>query len=100
MTQHSRRRIRRSRSEWQQLINEQAGSGLGVAAFCAARGISGASFRNWKRRLAAQSDPEAGRQPESEPWLELGTLAGRAGSSGWDIELELGDGLCLRLRRC
>ena len=94
MTQHSRRRIRRSPSEWQQLIDEQAGSGLSQSAFCAERGISVASFRNWKRRLASQS------QPAPEPWLELGTLGGRAESGGWDIELELGDGLCLRLRRC
>lgn len=96
MTQHSRRRIRRSPSEWQQLIDEQAGSGLSQSAFCTARGISVASFRNWKRRLAAESQA----QPESGPWLELGTLGGRAESGGWEIELELGDGLCLRLRRC
>ena len=79
----TRRRIRRSRDEWQHLINEQAESGQTQAAFCAARGISVGSLRNWKRRLGAGSSPA--------PWIELGTLA-EAKAATWDIELELGDG--------
>jgi transposase-like protein len=100
MTQHSRRRIRRSRSEWQQLVEEHARSGLSQSAFCTERGISVTSLRSWKRRLTAQAHAEPAREPQCEPWLELGTVAGRAEPSGWDIELELGNGLCLRLRRC
>ena len=56
------------------------------------------SFRNWKRRLAdAQAPPEH----VDADWLELPvglTQAGTAGGS-WDIELDLGNGLCLRLRQ-
>lgn len=85
------RRIRRSRAEWQQLIEEQARSGLTQSAFCASRGISVGSFGNWKRRLAGEASPDA--------WLELGAVAGH-GASGWDIELDLGEGVCLRFRRC
>ena len=92
MSSSIKRRIRRSRDEWQRLIDEQAGSGQTQSAFCAARGISVASLQNWKRRLA---DPDA----TPVQWLELGTLA-EAKSATWDIELELGDGICLRLRRC
>ena len=92
MSESKRRRIRRSEAEWQRLINEQADSGQTQAAFCAANGISVASFQNWKRRLvAAEVSPE--------PWLELGSLAQQS-TSAWDIELDLGDGVCLRLRRC
>ena len=91
MSEKKRRRIRRSEAEWQQLIDDQAGSGQTQAAFCAANGISVASFQNWKRRLAAEVSPE--------PWLELGSLAQQS-TSAWDIELQLGDGICLRLRRC
>jgi hypothetical protein len=91
MSESTRRRIRRGRDEWQRLIDEQADGDLTQTAFCATRGISIGSFQNWKRRLAAEMP--------SEPWLELGTLAER-GASGWDIELDLGDGVCLRLRRC
>jgi hypothetical protein len=73
------------------LINEQTDSGQTQAAFCAANGISAASFQNWKHRLAAEVSPV--------PWVELGTLD-QQGTSAWDVELELGDGVCLRLRRC
>jgi len=91
MSESTKRRIRRSQTEWQQLIDDQTDSGQTQAAFCAANGISVASLQNWKRRLAAEVSPE--------PWLELGTLA-QQGTSAWDIELDLGDGVCLRLRRC
>lgn len=87
----TRRRIRRSKSEWQQLIAEQAQSGLSQIAFCQAKGLGLASFQNWKRRLAVPV--------VEETWLDLGQLGERA-AVGWDIELDLGDGLCLRLRRC
>jgi hypothetical protein len=30
-------------------------------------------------------------------WIDLGKLA--SARSGWNIELDLGDGVCLRLRR-
>jgi hypothetical protein len=92
MSNTNSRRNRRSRDEWQRLIEEQAGSGQTQAAFCAARGISVASLQNWKRRLATTDMAPA-------QWLELGTLA-EAKSAAWDIELDLGDGICLRLRRC
>ena len=49
------------------------------------------SFQYWKRRLAAEVS--------SVPWLELGALAQQS-TLAWDIELDLGDGVCLRLRRC
>jgi putative transposase len=86
-----RHRIRRSHAEWRQLIEEQAGSGLTQSGFCALRGISVGSFRNWKHRLAAEAPPD--------PWVELGAFAGH-GAAGWDIELDLGEGVRLRFRRC
>ncbi len=87
----ARRRIRRSRAEWQQLIEEQATSGQTQSVFCTSRGISVGSFGNWKRRLVTQAPPD--------PWVTLGSLSGH-GAGGWDIELDLGDGVCLRFRRC
>ena len=85
------KRPRRSREQWQRLLEEQAASGLTQTAFCQANGLSLASFQNWKRRLATESP--------TQPWVELGTLEQTPGP-GWDIELDLGDGICLRLRRC
>jgi transposase-like protein len=92
MGESRKRRARRSRDEWQRLIDEQAESGQTQAAFCAERGISVTSLQNWKRRLARS-------ESTGEPWLELGTLV-EAKSPTWDIELDLGDGIRLRLRRC
>ena len=92
MSETSRRHVRRRPSEWQQLIDEQARSGLSQTAFCAARAVSTTSFQHWKRQLSAAASP-------SPTWLELGPLRESA-ATGWDLELALGDGVCLRLRRC
>ena len=94
MTEIPRRHVRRSPSEWQQLIDEQARSGLSQTVFCAARSVSTTSFQHWKRQLAATV------APPSATWLDLGALPERPATAGWDLELELGDGVCLRLRRC
>ena len=85
-------RIRRSREAWQRLVDEHAASDQTQTAFCAERSISEASFGNWKRRLAAEAASD-------DPWVEvLGVSESHA--VGWDIELDLGAGVCLRLRRC
>jgi hypothetical protein len=75
-------------------VSEQAEGGLTQTAFCEAKGISVASLQYWKRKLADDVTP-----PPLAPWVDLGTLSAST-SSGWDIELQLGDGICLRLRRC
>lgn len=84
---------RRSREQWQQLAQEQVDSGLNPTDFCRRQSINLTSFGNWKRRLkkeqAVASDPH---------WREVSTLPVRS-SVRWDIELDLGDGLCLRLRQ-
>ena len=92
MGESGKRRPRRSRDEWQRLIEKQTDSGQTQAVFCAEHGISVASLQNWKRRLTVPDATPA-------PWFELGTLAD-AKSTSWDIELDLGEGICLRLRRC
>ena len=92
MGESRNRRPRRSHDEWQHLIAKQADSGQTQAVFCAEHGISVASLQNWKRRLSVSA-------ATSTPWFELGTLADEQ-STGWDIELDLGEGICLRLRRC
>ena len=57
MSETPRRHVRRSPSEWQQLIDEQARSSQ--TAFCAARAVSTTSFQHWKRRLAAAASPSS-----------------------------------------
>lgn len=88
---------RRSRREWQSLIERAERSALGVTAFCAAQGVSTASFYLWRKRLAAQVEAPA-------EFLDLGELQAQAQpraerGDGWELELALGEGLVLRLRR-
>ena len=89
---------RRSRGQWQSLLARAERSPLSVRAFCAAQGISTASFYLWRKRLGVEREQEEAR------FLDLGALAAHAGagaddSGGWEVELALGDGLVLRLRR-
>jgi hypothetical protein len=84
------------------LVDEQAGSGLSQTAFCKRRKIALSTFAHWKRRLAAPgtapgSGPRDGSDSPSSAWIDLGALPGS--DAGWDIELDLGGGICLRLRR-
>jgi putative transposase len=94
------KRVRRSRAQWQALIERGECSPLGVSGFCRAEGIGSASFYKWRQRLAADAPPET-LAPVNEPgFLDLGPLAGpTSNGAAWDIELELGAGVVLRLRR-
>jgi len=96
---------RRSQSEWQRLIDEQAASGLTQKAYCEQAGIALATFGYWKRKLqsdrlssSVSGDPAGEQQVSLEDWVELSAPVPQAGS-GWRIELDLGNGVCLRLRQ-
>ena len=94
------RRPRRSATQWQQLIDQQASSGLSAKAFCEQQDIAYTSFINWRRHLGEESaaTPAVGSQlPE---FVELTTPANRSGSSAsgpWIVELDLGAGIRLRI---
>jgi len=88
---------RRSRAQWQWLIAEQAGSGLSQRAFCERRGLAYATFCGWRRRLREELAARA-RESDGPAFVEL-DVAGAASGSGWEVELALGEGVVLRLRR-
>ena len=50
-----KRRVKRDRAEWAQLLERFERSGLSGAAFCQREGICKSSFARWKRLLGAQS---------------------------------------------
>ena len=113
----STQRRQRSRAQWQLLIERAERSALSIAAFCQAEGVSTASFYAWRKRLAGSAQqaaaavdgapPPSRREPamagalsRNAEFFDLGTLAGvRPESSPWDLELALGAGVVLRLRR-
>jgi len=87
------RRSRRSQAEWQQLVDEQKASELSQGEFCIQRSISQKRFAHWKQRLQKSQNHRADTH-----WLELPSVP-TASSTGWLIELDLGQGLRLRLRQ-
>lgn len=95
-------RGRRSRSQWQSLIARGERSELSVSEFCRRESISTASFYSWRKRLggATPGATVAEIGAEDGAFLELGVLGSEAASPArWEIELELGAGMILRLRR-
>jgi hypothetical protein len=85
---------RRTRAQWQQLIDEFSNSSLTVAEFCLANTISQASFYRWRSKLSRS-------EPISAPWIDVTALSRpRSTVPAWEMELDLGNGCCLRWRRC
>jgi len=90
-------RIRRSAEQWRALIAEQADCGLSQSAFCKRKRLSLSTFTLWKRRLTETVSDAGGEHQDPSTWIDLGGLGSK--KSGWHIELDLGDGVSLRLRR-
>ena len=86
-------KIYRSREEWQAILGEFASSGLSRDEFCAQRGIAKASFDKWYRKLTRQD-----ARASEHHLIELGSIAMSRDSGGWDAELELRDGVRLRMK--
>jgi hypothetical protein len=84
---------RRSAAQWERLIAEQSAGALSQRVFCARRGIAYSSFCGWKRRLG-----EAARGATEAPaFIELAVEP--PGEPHWDVELTLGTGVVVRVRR-
>ena len=86
--------VRRVRSEveWQALMADFERWDGTQASFCEARGVSRKSFQSWRRRNGFTAGAAAGK---SGGFVEIAAAPG----PGWDVELSLGDGVVLRLRR-
>ena len=74
-------------------IVEFDASGLNAKQFCIEKGLGYASFLNRRKRLAKDVSTDPGS------FIDLSSLSQAAGSSSWHIELDLGDGMTLRLDR-
>lgn len=98
------RGTRRSAHEWRGLIEAQRQSGQTIDAFCAMHGIGKSTLGKWKRRLAgspAVSAPTRSVAPLFAPLSATPVAAPpavRPRAGRWTVELDLGDGVCLRLR--
>ena len=90
-------RKRRTASEWSQIMSDYEASGLTQRRFCDERGVAYSSFCNWRKRLTQ----EDAASPLIELPMEL-SLVKTPGSmspvSDWRVELELGQGIVVRIR--
>lgn len=89
MATQTTKRGSRSRAEWEQLVAEYEQSGQSRKMFCAYQAIPVSSFDYWRGKLK--------RETAAAGFIELTPPPSARG--GWDVELELGAGVVLRLRR-
>jgi len=95
MANTTSRRIRRSEADWRAILSAFAASGLSQKAFCEREGLAVSTLQYWKRRLAKDAgevEPQAGASV-----IDLGAL--EQGPAGWEVEIALGDGVSVTLRR-
>ena len=100
----TRHRTRRTAAQWRKLIERFDRSGQTRGNFCAANGLALSTFDLWRRKLGETQAPADEAHPESL-FVELTNATESAGSrtpagaGAWEVELELGAGVVLRLRR-
>jgi hypothetical protein len=94
-TLNKRRRVRRSEAEWRELFTRFDHSGQTREAFCAAHGVVVSSFMRWRRKLR----PVSRRPPAVVYEPVFVELAAEREAPHWDVELELGAGVVVRLRQ-
>jgi len=87
--------VRRGESQWRDILAAFAASGLSQKAFCEREGLAPSTFGYWKRRLA--SDDAQAASASGPAVIDLGALDERP--AGWEVEIALGDGVSLTLRR-
>ncbi len=96
---------RRSPREWRALIQAFSHSGVTRSQFCTRHGVALSTFDWWRRRLrrasATRPEPNTPPSPAKALFVEvaqedkpMATVSAR-----WDVELDLGGGVFLRLRR-
>ncbi|MCU7370297.1 IS66 family insertion sequence element accessory protein TnpA [Tahibacter amnicola] len=98
-------RIRRSESQWREVLSRLERSDLSVAAFCEREGISAASVYRW-RGLLVDSRLAPAASSRKSPFVDLGVVGASAASSPisgaslrTEIRLDLGGGLVIHVVR-
>ncbi len=94
-----RARIRRSEDEWRELFVRFEHGGQTCEQFCADEGLALSTFSRWRQRIRAQGHADA-RLSSETVFVALSSVdAPDAVASPWDVELQLGAGVFLRLRQ-
>jgi len=80
-------RVRRTETEWREILSRQASSGLGPEEFCRKEGIPLSSFQRWQKKLGSPSTPSGFVAVTTAP----------PSDSSWTMEITLPNGCTLRL---
>ena len=80
-------KVRRSESEWREIVERFEQSGMLQAEFCKREGLAASSFQKWRRKFSNGLEEE---------FVELRPARGK--ESKWSVELELSNGAILRLK--
>ena len=102
MVRSKRPRIRRSAQEWRKILARCERGGQSQREFCEREGLALSTLQWWRRKLSTMGRE---RDHHDGAWfVELADeSAGReeveSSPVGWDVELELGGGMVLRVRR-
>ena len=95
----TRKYIRRSRQQWVELIELQPGSGLSAPKFCEQAGVSYQSFMGSRKKLETP-DIKPAQPPQfveltapNNTKLQNESIA----ANEWQVELDLGNGIQLRI---
>lgn len=91
----ARRHRAKTLARWRAVVADFAASGLGVGAFCRARGVCEQSFHVWRKRLSRGEALAAG--PCFVPVVIAGRGIGGCGSGDVCASIELRGGRVLRL---
>ncbi len=96
-------RIRRGADQWQKIIQQYQKSGQTQAEFCAEQSLALSTFHRWHQQLRAVGLPHPVSQ-EEPVFVELSSTQDSVTmppGKSWDVELQLGGDIVLRLRqRC
>ena len=94
----TRSHMRRSPEQWRELFTRFEQSGQTRERFCAEQGLALSSFDRWRHKL--RHDVPRGEAVVGDAlFVELTSDGESSAKAPWDVELQLGGGMILRLRR-
>ncbi|MDH3993610.1 MAG: hypothetical protein OEV47_11900 [Gammaproteobacteria bacterium] len=91
------KRVKRSRSQWKALLKEFNTSGLSKTAFCKKHRIATSSLYRWQQILS-QDAGDTDFIDVTGPLSITPAAPVHGPDNNWQVELELGAGIVLRLR--
>lgn len=94
----SKVRTQRTRAQWKSLVEDLTTSGLTKAAFCKKRGIATSCLYRWQKIFAGNSAAPDFIDITRPVTSALPTQAVTDTNLHWQVELELGTGIVLRIR--